>query len=435
MAEPADMASDTSGMTPELRAYYGDRRLMIRNVIAMGLCNLGWHVVWMIVMPLMTLRMLDIGIRENTQATIVSVNAYLVSFLVMLFSWMSDHTVSRLGRRKPYLFVSAPFIIVPMMAFPFVARPGMFWAVVGLQIVTMLAMDMKASTFPLLNIDCVPRHLLARANSVFSIAAGVVGFVAMRYTGKAIAIAEWFPYVAGGVLMIFTTFIAFWIKEPPIFHPATEAFRPWSTFKVAARDKRIFILMAGVAMVSGYFWAQGAWMWFWAKEALHLERSEIFKALSWGGLVNIVLAYPVGWMIDRWGSLRVTTVYFLGAVGCFIMSMTIHDTSGFVIWGLGAAIFSPLYGAADIAVYRNADPKEVGSITSTNSCLRNGWNATQTLVGGWVIFWCGHNFRIGFIMGLCYSVIGIGLFYLYFWLMNRKPAPALAMEEKNDSEP
>ena len=65
------------------------------------------------------------GLRENIEAAINSVNGWALSFLVMLFSWMSDHTVSKLGRRKPYLFLSAPFVIATTVIFPFVDEPAL----------------------------------------------------------------------------------------------------------------------------------------------------------------------------------------------------------------------------------------------------------------------------------------------------------------------
>ncbi|MEY2906904.1 MAG: hypothetical protein RLZZ408_1375, partial [Verrucomicrobiota bacterium] len=101
---PATAADAIPAQAPELVAYYADRKLMVRNVALIGLCNISWHVAGMITGPLIALRMLELGIRENFQATINSVNGFALSFLVMLFSWMSDHTVSKLGRRKPYLF-------------------------------------------------------------------------------------------------------------------------------------------------------------------------------------------------------------------------------------------------------------------------------------------------------------------------------------------
>lgn len=414
---------------PELAAYYANTPLMWRNVILIGISNLGWSMVFTIVGPLMTLKLLDLGVRENIQATIASVNGWALSFLVMWFSWMSDHTVTRIGRRKPYLFLAAPFIIMPILVFPFAAKAGWVWLLITMQIISMIAMDMKASTFPLLAIDCVPRHLLARTNSLFHVVGGIMGFLVMRYAGALIQVAEWFPFVLGGSLMTLTTLVAFLIKEPPIQHPATEPFKVWSTFKVAARDKRIFWLMLGVGMINGYVTMNNQWLWFWAKETLHLERQEIFRSLSWAGLMNIALAYPVGWIIDKWGGFKVVMIYWVGQVICFLWAMQVHDKTGLIVLSLAMTLVGPLYAGADIMVYKSADPKDVGSITSTNSCIRNGYNATLGFVAGWVIFFFGHNFRIGFVIGIVMSTVGLVMFIIHRRVMS-KPAPALAVEAK-----
>jgi Na+/melibiose symporter-like transporter len=338
----------------------------------------------------------------------------------MWFSWMSDHTHTRIGRRKPYLFAAAPFIIIPMVIFPFFAEPGWVWFLIVLQVISMIAMDMKSSTFPLLNIDCVSRDMLARANSVLTIAGGVMGFLSMRYVGDMIKVSEYLPYLVGAGVMTATTLVAFLIKEPNIVHPATESFKPWSTFQVAARaDKRIFLLIIGVAMVSGFMTMQTQWLWFWSKETLQLERGDIFSALSWASLVNIVLAYPVGWLIDRWGGLRVVLLYWVGQVACFAWAMNVDNKMGLIVLSLATTIVAPLFGAADIMVYKTADPKDVGSITSTSACIRNGYNATLVFISGWVIHFTGQNYRVTFVLGIVMSSIGLLMFFIYRRAMQR----------------
>jgi MFS family permease len=415
-----DIVNEDYRASPELAAYYADRKLMWRNVIFIGICNLGWGFAFTITGPLIVLKLLDLGIGANIQGTIGSFNGWALSFLVMWFSWMSDHTHTRIGRRKPYLFAAAPFIIIPMVIFPFFAEPGWVWFLIVLQVISMIAMDMKASTFPLLNIDCVSRDMLARANSVLTIAGGVMGFLSMRYVGDMIKVSEFLPYLVGAGVMTATTAVAFLIKEPNIVHPATESFKPWSTFQVAARaDKRIFLLIIGVAMVSGFMTMQTQWLWFWSKETLQLERGDIFSALSWASLVNIVLAYPVGWLIDRWGGLRVVLVYWVGQVACFAWAMNVHDKLGLIVLSLATTIVAPLFGAADIMIYKTAAPKDVGSITSTAACIRNGYNATLVFISGWVIHFTGQNYRVTFVLGIVMSSIGLLMFFVYRRAMQR----------------
>ena len=418
---PPELLEEDYRSRPELAAYYSDRKLMVRNVALIGLCQLGSGFAGIVAGPLIILELLELGVRENIQATISSVNGFALSFLVMWFSWMSDHTVSKMGRRKPYLFASAPFLIFPMMAFPFLAESHWVPLLIGLQIVKMLALDMKMSTFPLLSIDCVPRNLLARANSVLLVAGGIMGFLAMRYTKNLILVADWFPYVLGGSVMLLTTATAWFIKEPPINHPATEPFRPWSTFKTIGKDKRIFWLILGVAMINGFLNMNNQWVWFWSKETLNLQREDIFEALSWAHLINIVLAYPIGMIIDRWGGFRIVVMLWIGQVMCFAWAMNVTDKMGLIVLSLATTMIAPLYAAADIMVYKSADPKDVGSMTSSSACIRNMYNALLSLVAGWAIFLFSHNFRIGFIMGIVMSTVGLAMFFIHRRKMQQKP--------------
>ena len=99
-------------MTPELQSYYADRKQTWRNLTFISICNLGWGIGPSMFMPLMTLVLYDMGMHERMQGVLGMVNSWLVAYLVMYFSWSSDHTVSRIGRRKIYLMLAAPFIIV-----------------------------------------------------------------------------------------------------------------------------------------------------------------------------------------------------------------------------------------------------------------------------------------------------------------------------------
>ena len=407
--------------SPELTAYYANKPLLYRNVALIGICTVGWGVVDKVIVPLVALRLLELGLRENIQATINSFNGFALSFLVMYFSWKSDHTVSRIGRRKPFLFLSAPFIICSIALFPVFDEAHMLWMLVLLYLIRMISMDVKNSTFPLLAIDCVPKHVLARANSVLAIVAGMVLFLASRYAGDLIKIASWLPFTVGAGVMAVSTVCAWWIKEPPIRYPATENFKLWSTFKVAAEDKRIFWLMAGVAMINSYSTMNTAWVWFWAKETLHLERGEIFQALSWAGLLNVLLAYPTGWVIDRFGGLRVVILFFVGQLACFLWVLTVHDKSGLIALSLATTLIAPLYSGADMMIYKAAPRKDIGSYTSTNSCLRNFYNATLGIVAGWSIFAAGHNYLVGFAIGISMSAVGLVMFLIHYRAMAGTP--------------
>ncbi len=413
-----------------LKAYYEDRALMWRNVFFIGIANLGWGLALGIIGPLIILKLLHLGVEENIQGTINTVNTWTVSFLVMLFSWMSDHTVSRLGRRKPYFFISAPFIIVIIVTFPFLAVPRLVWLVLGMYVVYMLFMDLKQSTFSLVMIDCVPRKVLARTNSIFGIIGGITGFLASWYAGRIIELGESVPYLIGGGVMVITTLCALLIKEPPVYHPPSEPFKPWSTFKVAAEDKRIFILMAGVAIIGAYGYSNVLWIWFWSSATLQLSRNDIFQALAWAQIANVVLSYPLGWVIDRFGGLKVVLVYFILGTACFVFQMYVQTKMQLTLLVLAQTMVFPLYAAADIMVYKSSPEKDVGSITSTNACMRNLFGGFFSLLTAWTIYWAGHNYHVGFMIGEIFSGIGMTLFLIHAWTMRKGSRYSIARAQR-----
>ena len=418
----------TPAVSAELAAYYADRRLMWRNLVLIGLCNIGWGVVDLIVVPLTGLRLLELGLPVNIQSSITSANMMALSLFVMYLSWKSDHTVSRIGRRKPYLFLSAPFIIAAIALFPVFDRAEVLWVLVILFITRLFFMDIKASTFPLLSVDCVPKEILARANSVLSIATGIVGFLAMRFAGQLIKIGAWVPFVCGASVMALSTMCAWWIREPPISYPTTERFKLWSTFKVAAQDKRMFWLMAGVAMIRSYILMNGVWVWFWAKETLGLERAEIFQSLSWASLITVVMAYPVGWIIDHFGGFRVVVFFWLAQTGCYAWALQVHGRHGLLILSVATTIIAPLYAAADMMIYKRAPRKDIGSYTSTNSCLRNAYSAILGATAGWSIHAAGNNFVVGFSIGIAMSTVGMIMFLIH-WRLTSQSHPVVVEKQ------
>lgn len=424
----------------ELDAYYADRRLMWRNLVFIGSANVGWSKALQLVTPLMAVTLLDLGVRENIQATVNMANFWTVSFLVMLFSWMSDHTVSHLGRRKPYLFIAAPAIIIAICLFPFFASLGWTWVLLATWVIYLLFMDLKNSTFALIIIDCMPRPILARASSILGICAGLAGFLISWYAGSLIKLGEWVPFAFAGGVMTLTTLSAWFIKEPPVYHPPAEPFKPWSTFKVAAQDKRIFLLMAGVAMMTGYNAvanpaAANPLLWFWSKETLGLSRGDIFQAVAWAALANMVLAYPMGWLIDRVGGLKVVALYWALCVVCFFLMLYVHDKASLTLLVLVQTLVFPLYQAADIMVYKSCPPKDVGSITSTNSCIRNLFIGTLGAIAGWLVYWTGHNYIVGFAIGIGFSTLGLICLLVHHWMMRSGPSSIMDRPETEISEP
>jgi hypothetical protein len=402
-------------LSPELAAYYSDTRLMWKNVLLIMLANVGWTISFAFLGPLMLLRLNRLGVNEGTLGLLSSTNLWVVSFLVMYFSWKSDHCTSRWGRRLPFLFLSVPFIIFSISLFPFFVWVPML---IALTIVQMLATDVKSSTFPLLNIDCVRKDVLARMGSINAIACGLVAFFGVRYGVRLADVAEWLPYTLGAGILCITTYAATFIKEPPIINPATETFKPWSALKVGWSDKRNIVMMLGVGTLHGFMCMYGVWVWLYAKNALHIERADCANALSWSALIGIALAFPVGWAVDKLGSYKIITVFWILEVIAFIYAMQVNSVNSLIMLSILVCFAAPFYVGADMLVFKTCHPAVVGSVTSSNSFLRNMSVGTIIFISGYMIQQT-HNYKTAFILGICVSTFGLLMLGFYYYLMIR----------------
>ena len=402
-------------LSPELAAYYSNTKLMWKNVMLIMLASVGWTISFSFLGPLMLLRMNKLGVNEGTLGLLGSTNLWVVSFLVMYFSWKSDHCTSRWGRRLPFLFMSVPFIILSISLFPFFV-----WVpiLISLTIVQMLATDVKSSTFPLLNIDCVRKDVLARMGSINAIACGLVAFFGVRYGVRLADVAEWLPYTLGAGILCMTTYAATFIKEPPIHNPTPETFKPWSALKVGWSDKRNIVMMLGVGTIHAFSVMYGTWVWLYAKNALSIERSDCANALSWSALIGVVLAFPIGWAIDKLGSYKIVTVFWVLQVIGFIYAMQVNSLNGLIILSIIVCLAMPFYAGADMLVFKTCHPSIVGSMTSSNSFLRNMNIGTIVFVSGCMIQQT-HNYKTAFILGICVSTFGLTMFWIYYYLTVR----------------
>lgn len=417
--------------TPQLEAYYNNRPLMWRNLGLILLLNLGWAVSFTVISPLIQLKLNNSGVAEGGIGLMAAINGWLYSYAVMYFAWKSDHTTSRFGRRIPYLFISAPVIIITVLLFPFTHAT---WLLVILALLQMFFTDIKAATIPLLNIDCMPRRMLARCSAPAGIVMWTMTFLAMRYGMMLSDWSETLPYLIGGAILVATTLIGgFTIKEPPIRVTTTEKFKPWSAMKVAWKDKRAVVLMLSTSLFGTYASVYGTWIWLYAKNALHMSRTETAMTISWAIPVTVALSFPVAWLVDRVSPYKLLP--WLCLTASISLWFLLHATTPAALIASGCfnAITMLLYSASDIMVYRNAPPAEIGSVTSTNSCLRGFYGGCLGLLVGLIIQQTGGHYSYAFILALILSTAGLIPLYIYRHLLKPTETAPPSLGERSKS--
>lgn len=137
-----------------------------------------------------------------------------------LFGRLSDHTASRFGKRRPFVFIFAPlsalmFFLIPRMP----SIPAMMATIIAFVFFMSLWRSPVMSLMP----DLTPPHLRSEANSVISVTGGFGAFLGI-IAGSALAFIFGYDtklneernsvFVFGSVMMIFgTLMLALFVKE------------------------------------------------------------------------------------------------------------------------------------------------------------------------------------------------------------------------------
>jgi MFS family permease len=338
------------------------------------------------------------------------INGWAVAFLVMYFGWLSDHTLSRLGRRVPYILISGPFLAASIILVPYCPH---YASLIILWLVGALFRDMMASTSPLLGIDCVPRPSLGRFGALSVVAGGIVSFAYMQWGMGLNRFGETIPFWIVGGFILGASALSLLVVEPPIRTPATERFKPWSALRIGIADRRMVVLMLGVSLIYSFQMITVYFLYFYVKDRIGMDAVQMQQTLSFVPLIGLALAWPVGWAIDRIGSIPVIVTYwFLNLAACVFLCVS-PTVWSLIVASILMAVATPLYTGADIMVYRNTPGKDMGSVTSSNSFIRNMYIGSLSGISGLLISqWQGDQ-RVAFIFAMVMTTVGLGLFFLH----------------------
>ncbi len=413
-----------------LTRYYSDRKLMWRNVLWITFGHFGSALSQTILEPLMNLRLKSIGVSQSTVGLIVSINLWAVSFLVMYVSWKSDHCTSRLGRRTPFTLLSLPFILLALVLFPLFTQK---WLLVGLMLIYFFFNDVKASSYPLLGIDCVSKDVLARVSGLVAITISAAGFLSTRLGAK---MADTHParvFFIGATVMTSMTLLALWrIKEPPIYHPAKSSFNILAPIKVACHDRRIMVLILAIALLNAFPMIFKTWVWFYSVSKLGLTIGDTGAAMSWGLVLQFLFSYPAGWLIDRFGSYLALSIGWVLMLSLALSSIYATNYHWLLLLMSLFFLFVPLQVAGDTILWKSMDFADTGSYTSTAALVRNFCTGTVIAISGFLIKWTG-SYIVAFWFGFALSSIACVVFFVYRYTMRGEPTAPITVVEEDET--
>ncbi|GIP33408.1 SLC45 family MFS transporter [Paenibacillus sp. J2TS4] len=243
----------------------------------------------------------------------MTIDNYFALFLQPWIGNRSDRTVSRFGRRMPYLLIGMPLAALFVILIPF--HTNLFTLVLFMMLMN-LAMSLYRSPTIALMPDITPEAHRTKANGIINFMGGVGAIIAFGGGSVLYKANPSFPFVAAAAVTLLSMFILFrTIKEKRdlIVPVATDNQR---VKLLGELDRTTVMLLAAI-----FFWFvsyQGVEALFtlYGKHHMGLEESVSAFSLTFFSLFFVLFAIPSGWLGNRFGK---KTMIIIGVCGLILV--------------------------------------------------------------------------------------------------------------------
>ncbi|CAM4418259.1 MULTISPECIES: SLC45 family MFS transporter [Paenibacillus] len=248
-------------------------------------------------------------------------------FAIVLQPWIghrSDKTITRFGRRMPYLLIGMPLGAVFAALIPL--HTGFVTLVLFMVLMNLSMSLFRAPTVALMP-DITPEHLRTKANGIINLMGGIGSVLAFGLGSKLYGIGSYVPFLfAGIVMLICLAVLKGVIREPAVYGLGTGA-GDGAISAVSADSKRpvrikdqldkttVLILAAIFFWFVAYQGVEALFTLYGTKQ-LGMSDSEASFSLTFFSLAFLAFALPSGWLGARFGKKPVIS---LGVAGLFVV--------------------------------------------------------------------------------------------------------------------
>lgn len=423
------------------------RALRAATVRPLGLAGLAGLLLWLLVGDLgVSMRdraalpgALELLRRHEASDTVTSLllatlPAALSMLLVPLAGYHSDHCRSRLGRRRPFLLVAAPvggLALVGVALSPSLAAPlhdalgshspglaacrlllfGLCWAVFDCAAISAL------SLFNGLVNDLVPPRLLGRFFAGFRVV-GLGAGIAFHHWVFALTDQHLGPVLIGVALCFALPLVAMVLalKEAPLPpEPATAAEGrppPWRfplAHVLACFRYRPFGWAVAVFMLAGATFGPFNTFYLHYAHALGLGKSTLGTLTAAGYAVSLLSAFGIGWLVDRHGAARVSSVVMGLYCGLSALGFAgVSDATSFQVYYLAHVILSGAWFTAAASLPMALFPRSrFVQFNSTKDLMAVLGAIVVSGIQGPALDLSGHDYRFTILAGSLCSLLAV----------------------------
>ncbi|GGG06448.1 SLC45 family MFS transporter [Paenibacillus abyssi] len=243
----------------------------------------------------------------------MTIDNYFALFLQPWIGNKSDRTVSRFGKRMPYLLIGMPLAAVFIVLIPFHTS---LITLVLFMVLMNLAMSIYRSPTIALMPDITPEAFRTKANGIINFMGGVGAIIAFGAGSVLYNANPSFPFLAASIVTLLSMLILYkYVREKrDALIPVTAA--PQRIKLRGELDRTTVLLLAAI-----FFWFvsyQGVEALFtlYGKHHMGLEESVSAFSLTFFSLFFVLFAIPSGWLGNRYGKKK---MILIGIIGLFLV--------------------------------------------------------------------------------------------------------------------
>jgi MFS family permease len=340
---------------------------------------------------------------------------YINMFIQPIVGERSDHTWTRIGRRKPWMLVGAPLAAIFFIAVPAMRTlAGITFAI----FLTNFSMALfRSPTISLLG-DLFPSHQRSTANGIINLMGGLAAIAAYFIGGLLYSLGRITPFVFGSILLLIAiAMVVLFIKEPRIPEEA-EKLEKGNGLIANLREvlnssdrSGLLILLAILCWFTGYN-ALETWISSFGKYALEINEGRMSILTSGMALMFVIFAVPSGLIGTRYGRRRTILVGIAGLTVLFFYGLFVRNQIMLIALLALAGIFWALINVNSLPmVYDVGGNARIGAFTGLYYLSSNIAAVAGPQIVGVLIDWTQDNYRIMFIFATIFMALA-GFFML-----------------------
>ncbi len=404
-------------------------RFPYRKTFVLGFGFFGISLIWPIFnnfVPIFLRQ--DFALSATLIGFIMTWDNYLNLFVQPVVGERSDHTRTRIGRRKPWILVGAPlaaifFILVPVARSPL----GVMIAI----LLTNLSMALfRAPTVALLG-DLFPSSQRSTANGVINLMGGLGAIAAFLIGGALYSMGRISPFVFGSVVMLIAISVVLLFVREPELPPAEDKDEQGAGFLANLREvfsasdrSGLMILLAILCWFMGYN-ALETWISSFGKFSLGIDEGRMAILTSGLALMFVIFAVPSGLLATRFGKRRIILIGVAGLALLFIYGLLVSSQVMLIILLLPAGFFWALINVNSLPmVYDVGGDARIGAFTGMYYFAASLAAIAGPQMVGVLIDLSGGSYRIMFLFSALFMLLAGG----FMLRVKEKPAAMEAVE-------